>query len=428
MRWKKTAIVPAAFASGVLALSFGGAFTRILRADAAVGVHARSPSFVARDVNHVLSTGQSLSVGICGTSSLTKTQPYRNLMLEPGVMRGGVRSTHFLPLVEGDLLAGTAVPVETMSSAFADLVSRLAGEPRHDLLVSVHGVSGTAYEGLKKGTVAYESGMGQVKAGRDLSRADGKSYVVRAVTNVHGESDHITRNAAYETDLRTWQHDYEEDVRELTGQAEPVPMFITQMSSWTMYETTTSAIPFAQLAAHEDAPGKVILVGPRYHLAYADDGVHLTSAGYRHMGEDYAKAYRRVVLEGRPWEPVRPRRITRAGAVITVDFHVPSPPLVLDTELVSDPGAYGFSFVDDSTAPPAIVRVATLRPDAIAITLASPPTGGHARLRYAFSAPVGAHGGPRSGARGNLRDSDATPSRSGEALYDWCVHFDEPVP
>jgi len=423
MRLSRTALFFAACASGVLELVLGGTgLTGAPRARAAKGRHVRAPSFVARDVNHVLSTGQSLSVGVCGAPALTTAQPFHNLMLEPGVMRGDARSRRFVPLVEGD------VPVETMSSAFANLVSSLDGERRHDLLVSVHGASGTAYEGLKRGTPPYDSGMEQVRAARDLARAANLSYVVRAVTNVHGESDHITRNAAYAADLATWQEDYERDVRELTGQAEPVPMFITQMSSWTMYETTKSAIPFAQLAAHVDSPGKVILVGPRYHLRYAEDGVHLTNEGYRHMGEDYAKAYRRVVLEGQPWEPLRPRRLRREGAVITVDFHVPAPPLVLDTKLVSDPGRYGFSYTDESAAPPAIANVAVTGPDTVAVTLASTPTGVHGRLRYAFTAPVGAHGGPRSGPRGNLRDSDATPSRSGEALYDWCVHFDEPVP
>lgn len=405
----------------MLALALcGTALTGAPRADAARGRHTRGPSFVARDVNHVLATGQSLSVGVCGAPALTTAQPFHNLMLEPGVMRGGARSRRFVPLVEGD--------VETMSSAFADLVSWLETEQRHDLLVSVHGASGTAYEGLKRGTPPYENGMEQVRAARDLARAANLSYVVRAVTNVHGESDHIARNAAYAADLAAWQEDYERDVRELTGQAEPVPMFITQMSSWTMYDTTTSAIPEAQLAAHVDAPGKVILVGPRYHLRYAEDGVHLTSEGYRQMGEDHAKAYRRVVLEGQPWEPLRPRRLRREGAVITVDFHVPAPPLVLDTKRVSDPGAYGFTYTDESEVPPAIAHVAVTGPDTVAITLASPPTGARGRLRYAFSAPVGAHGGPTSGPRGNLRDSDATPSRFGGPLYDWCVHFDEPVP
>ena len=34
----------------------------------------------------------------------------------------------------------------------------------------------------------------------------------------------------------------------------------------------------------------------------------------------------------------------------------------------------------------------------------------------------------QTGARGNLHDSDKTPSRYGNDLFNWCVHFDEAVP
>ena len=52
---------------------------------------------------------------------------------------------------------------------------------------------------------------------------------------------------------------------------------------------------------------------------------YVTTAGFdplRVEGEDYAKAYRRVVLEGKTWEPLRPKSITRTGAVVTVEMHV----------------------------------------------------------------------------------------------------------
>jgi hypothetical protein len=146
------------------------------------------------------------------------------------------------------------------------------------------------------------------------------------------------------------------------------------------------------------------------------------------MGEDYAKAYRKVILEGKPWEPVRPISVNRAGAVITVKFTVPAPPLVLDDKLVSDPGDNGFEFMQDGAVVPSISKVAITAPDTVAITLADVPTGANQRIQYAFTGTVGAHAGPTTGPRGNLRDSDPTVSRNGYPLYNWCVHFDEPVP
>ena len=188
----------------------------------------------------------------------------------------------------------------------------------------------------------------------------------------------------------------------------------------------TSIIPSAQLAAHVNAPGKIILVGAKYHLPYVADGVHLTNEGYRHMGEDYAKVYRRVILEGKAWEPIRPKTITRSGAVVTVTMYVPAPPLVLDTALITNPGNFGFEWVSDAPVP-TIASVVLTGADTVVITLSAVP-GANGRLRYAFTGTSGALGGPTTGPRGNVRDSDTTPSRNGYALYNWGVHFDLPAP
>ena len=47
------------------------------------------------------------------------------------------------------------------------------------------------------------------------------------------------------------------------------------------------------------------------------------------------------------------------------------------------------------------------------------------RLRYAYT--FTGCGGSGTIARGNLRDSDDTPSQGGYDLSNWAVHFDEPV-
>lgn len=382
----------------------------------------------AYDVNHILGTGQSLSVGAVGSPPLSLTQPFANVKLAGGIFDdGGARA--YVPLVEGDFYPGTTTAVETMSSALANLVTQLAGGS-HVVLASQHGIGGQPYSAIKKGgsLAAYATGMGQLDAGASIAQGLGKSYVVRAVTCVHGESDHDLRNTEYQTELIAWQADYEADVRARTGQSEAVPMFHTQISSWQRLDgATTSIIPGQQLGAHVAAPGKVVLVGAKYHLPYAADGVHLTNAGYQHMGEDYAKAYRRVILEGKTWEPLRPKSVTRSGNVITVTFFVPSPPLVLDTTLVSDPGNKGFEYADDASSA-TITSVALAGPDSVAITLSAAPTGANPHVRYAWTATPNALSGVTTGPRGNLRDSDATPSLHGFALYNWCVHFDEPVP
>lgn len=381
------------------------------------------------DINHVLGTGQSLSVGAQGAPALSTTQPYDNMMFNTGVIAGGTNLTSFVDLKEAS--------VETLSSAFANEVSKLAGATKHDLLVSGHGIGGQPYSAIKKGGTqpAYANGMAQLTAGHDLAFAAQKTYVVRAVTNVHGESDHQLGNALYKDNLLEFQTSYETDVKAKTAQAEPVPMFITQYSSWTKLsgDNVHDIINGQMLAAHLAAPGKIILVGAKYYLPHFTDGVHLTNVGYEHLGEDYAKVYKKVILEGKTWEPLRPQTVSRAGKVVTVKFFVPAPPLVIDTTTVSEPTIAGtkngFEFAQTGgNGPIAIESVALAGADTVTITLASEPTGTDQRIRYAFTGTAGALGGPTTGPRGNLRDSDATESLHGFALYNWCIHFDQAIP
>ncbi len=374
-------------------------------------------------VHHVLIAGQSLSTG-SGSAVVSAVQPYMNLSFNTGVRAGAAGLTGFIPLVEtwdgsqGETIAsGLANQVAAQQEALGD---------SHVILASAHGVGGQPYAALKKGTQPYATGMAQVTAGAAIAGMLGQAYAVRALTIVHGESDHVAGNLGYADDLLAWQSDYEADVAVITGAARPLPMFYCQVSSHTAFGSATSRIPALQLAAARARPDRMYVVGPKYFMPYVD-GVHLSGDGERWLGEYYAKVYRSVLIEGTPWRPVQPRTVTREGAVITIGFDVPAPPLVFDEALVSNPGNYGFEYSDASGAPPAIVEVAIVDPTTVRVTLASPPVAGNRRIRYAHTGAAGAPAGPMTGARGNLRDSDATASLNGYALYNWSVHFDEPV-
>ncbi len=438
-----------------------------------------SPTYVDYDVNHVLITGQSNAVANGGIPVLTSTQPFTNLMFNTGVMpmtncNGDGCDTYqtpssFVPLVESDQFFN--YQVETAANGIADEISHLAAlkfefgaragyPPKHDVLASMHGRSGNTYGCLRKGFCKYNAdrghmspfaqGMQEVTSAKALAAAAGKTHVVRAVVAIHGESDHYAYVAGtsefplpgtdgvpneikdYSDGLVEWQVDYEASVKAITGQAQGVPLFISAISGWT--STRTSAIAQWQLDAHIRAPGKVVYVTPAYPLSVLEDCLHFDSTGQRRLGEYFAKAYARVVLGGATWEPVRPKSISRGGSVITVTYHVPEPPLTLDTLHVTNPGNFGFDFVDNGTLV-AISSVVVTAPDTVTITLGAAPSGVNMRLRYAQNQDVNpatrcigpgtVYGG---GARGNVRDSDATPSRYGYDLWNWGANFDFTVP
>ena len=375
-------------------------------------------------IHHLLIGGQSLSVG-SGSMVVSLDQPYQNLSFNTGVRAGADGLTGFIPLVETQQ-GGLG---ETIASGLTNHVAEqqgLTGDV-HRILASAHGVGGQPYAALKKGTPSFTVGMAQVAAGAMIAAIQGETFALRAVAIIHGESDHIAKNLGYADDLLAWQSDYETDAVAITGQLHPVPMFLCQVSSHTAFNSATSPIPRAQLEAARARPDRIFVVGPKYFLPYVD-GVHLSGMGERWLGEFYAKAYRRVLIEGTPWKPLAPATITREGAVITIGFEVPAPPLVFDELLVTNPGNFGFEFYDSSGAPPTVMEVALVDASTVRVTLAAAPTSGNRRIRYAHTGGVGQPAGPMTGARGNLRDSDATPSRHDYPLFNWAVHFDEPVP
>lgn len=353
-------------------------------------------------LNHILGIGQSLAVGGYGTPVLSSSQPYTNLMFDAP---RAVTLTSTNALIE----ATDGIYGETIASGMANLVTSLHAS--HRALASIAGLGASAYVDLKQGTATYDAGLDQVTAGVARAVAMGLSYGVSAIANVHGETDADINNVSYNDDLEEWQSDFETDIKAITGQSGTIPMLVSQCSS----AGANNDVPLAQLRAHVANPGKIILVGPKYHLPTTDPGVddrHLSNEGYRQLGEDFAKVYKRAIIDGLTWEPLRPRQVSRVGAVITVQFHVPVAPLVLDTTLVTAQTDMGFAWSGSET----IDDVSIVDPDngTIEITLSGPETG---TLTYAQGASM----------KGNLRDSDATASLNGYDLYNWCCHFSEAV-
>lgn len=394
--------------------------------------------------------------------------------------------TSLVPLVEGDTYHELdSYPVQTPGSSLANQAASLASlvfpgvslaASGVRMMVSNHARSGNSYECIRKGSCpgyfggavpasvkkAFEDGLDQVAQAKALAAARNWTYAVRGVFLVHGEANHNVE-ANYENDefplahtsgvagttndyreaLIEWQKDYETDIVAATQQDVPVPLYLTQMTNWTWIDAfasagnpnpnhaTRSVIPGMQLDAFRSNPNKIILVTPTYPFSFnnvQNDKVHLTPAGSQRVGEYFAKAYAQTTFTGVAWKPLYPIAVTRVGAVITVQYHVPVMPLQFDTVNVTDPNSHrGFSFYEEG-ASPAVVTNQVVDGDKVVITLSKTPVGGNKRIRYAYDGTPGAAAGPTTGPRGNLRDSDATVSNSGGApLVNWSVAFSEPV-
>lgn len=385
----------------------------------------------------ILSTGQSLSVGASGKPTLTIVQPFENKMLDKN-------NKKLIPLVEPSTTIGNEGG-ETMGSALANSLSFKNGE-NFQTVVTNHGYGGYAYDKLNKGTEPYEKGLQQLKAVHENANRLGKNHEVIGVTVIHGEDDQIGiwnerekwyakgySNLAevYKDFLVQWQRDYENDVKRVTRQ-ESVPLYIDQMSSHTGAGSSFPVSALGQLKAVEENPGKIILVGPKYFLDYADN-FHLKNYSYRLLGEYYGKVIDQVFNKKKNWLPLMPTLITRQENIIYVKFHIPelASKLEFDTKNVDAMPNMGFEY-SDTSGNVVINNVEIIANDTVKIVLNKIPDAAAIKtLNYAYTGMPGANPGAHSdgSAKGNLRDDDPSVSMydSNIHLYNWAVHFSKNV-
>jgi hypothetical protein len=409
-------------------------------------------------------------MGAYASDLLSTNQPFENRMFVGQRLDGGVPGVQpvddlssLVPLVENwDASGGGG---ETIASGFANWISAHVGVGVHDLLMSNCARGGTPYSGLQRvpsgdyeqspsGTYPYLRGLDQVTAAQSLLGPD--SYSFRAILVVHGEGDILNTN--YDQDIRSWQADYEWDISNITGQTNRIPMFHSQCSEWGRMGIPEQVwSPFKLLEEYEANPDKTVLVCPKYMLPYIKDGIHLTSDGYRWLGEYYAKAYDQQIIQGKQWSPLRPLLISRTNNVILLTFAGVVGQLAFDEAAVSNPqgtttnptgspdgsvqlvnvGPYGFEYWDQAgsgdhwTCSTKVTSVEIANTNQVEVDLNQPPQGLNRHIRYAFS-PTQITGPGitnwQEQARGCLRDSDTASSLSGHPLYNWCVHFDKACP
>lgn len=412
------------------------------------------------DWSGVVGTGQSLAVGEPGperntpaVAAVLTEQPYQNLQLSTGQLPWPVDPNdsilEMIPLTEpiGRRSGGypsswpTNIAGETPHAAMGNQISALMQTEAGQEYIGVHtevGENGQCLSLLEKNATevgvtgrAYEATMVEIRAIARLAEQAGKTYGVGAITVTHGECD--AGNADYAAQLHQLWSNYREDIAAITRQQQPPLMIVSQQHSI----NDRAASTLAQWKIGVDYPTDVVCSGPKYQYLYASDAIHLGVAGYEQLGEKYGQIYYERVILGRDWQPLQPLGVSREGQVITVQFQVPSPPLVWENTfeaphqetLTEWSEGKGFE-VRSGTAPVEIVSV-EIDGDSIRITCASDLPDNGVTVGYALSENPTAMATPFAGTTrwGQLRDSDAfVGSTTQKAQPNFSVAFELPVP
>lgn len=390
-------------------------------------------------VYSVFDTGQSnaLPRGV----EISVAQPYSHQRLN-----GSSAS----PLVE----SGGESP---LSGAAAQLTAIRAAE--NDWLWFTRAASGTELAGLDIGSTVFTQVLTQAT---NMLTVNANARIV-GFTLYQGENDAQlgTPRATWTGLARSLRADYERELRALGAlEGQGLTMLIQQTGGWTNY-VVQSDLPLAQTDAARAEPTRIFMVGPGYPYTY-EDPVHLDASGQRWHGQMAGKVREAVEFAACTdpdwvWEDLHPRRIGASGSTVQIYFVVPclrfvggsrcaaSPPLVMDTTIVSARTNRGFRYLDPNVigVAPTISgnpTVAATCPECAAdewrvdLPLTAAPRHG-SRIGYADIAQTGTavgctgHGlGAGCNAAGNLRDNDNTASQAGAYnLANWAVTFNEPI-
>lgn len=395
----------------------------------------------------IVGTGQSLSIGAAAGAPVSSTPSPTNFMLTddgpaPKFPLDGGGMWRLVPLKEPvrsgitgytDSQYPANIAGETPHSGLAAQLTALGlaqGAPSYVSVTSVVGWSGHCLVDINKGGNngsvgrAYPGTLSEARVFKRLAAAEGKTFGYAGITLTHGECDN--GNGGYEAGLVKLQSDYETDLQAITGQASSIPLFISQQS--TIAPVLSGNMPargsaIAVWKAGVNNPGKIFTTGPKYQYLYAGDLLHMPAASYRAVGAKYAQVIDAVVNKGEAWQPLQPISATLAGAVITVTFHVPVPPLAFEDSLpaphqtvnVAWKNGHGFEVVDSTGA--LSIASAAINGSTVVLTLSAVPTGTGLRVRYALTQDSsGLHGGQALGQMGQLRDSETLISADAQDL------------
>ena len=129
--------------------------------------------------------------------------------------------------------------------------------------------------------------------------------------------------------------------------------------------------------------------------------------------------YKRIVIDGGEWQPLRPIMAHKTGKVLTIRFN--SDTLVFDSTTSPLQPSYGFHLFDANNAEITINSVSIINKDTVKIVASTNIQDG-SKLEYAFAPQVGKGG--FGGGAGNLRDNESdVVIYQNTPLHKWCVNF-----
>ena len=371
------------------------------------------------DISAILSYGQSLSHGSSSGGAVNTTQKYNSVMLSLGMIYSRypepvqLATATFVPAVETDDETPMASASNMIHGLLASENNYKYSEYDFKFALCATGRGATGVGGLSKGQAYYDRNTLVMQKFKDLGLASNKVVKNLAWFWSQGESDYSssTSQADYKFRLNKLITDLSADTKSITGQSEQPQCIGYQTQT---HDLITNPVPTIGLAMYElsNERADYHIACPLYQL---QQPLHPAAWGYIVIGAYYGVAYKRIIIDKQPWQPLQPKSVENFGKITYVKFHVPVGGLEFDDGLKAFANK-GFSCVNGAGSVVAITDVSLSSADTVRIVTASPLDAG-GKVQYGFN------GG------GNLRDKQGDyleVDANGRIvpLHNWCLIFD----
>ena len=285
---------------------------------------------------------------------------------------------------------------------------------------------------LMKPVKPYNKFIEELQYAHKKATDRGWEFYVPAVCWMQGESDVVEySNSDYKVLFHKMYNDLNTDIKNITHQKDNIRIICYQTSALTKgeryklncYKALEPRTPTAQMEMiREDS--LIWASGPTYPYFFVREALHIDAIGQKRIGALAAISALGIIHHETPNIGLMPLEFIVSENQIRIPFHVPYPPLCLDTIAVNKADNYGFNVIrKDNTD---IISSISINQDTVIINCKESPID--CKIRYAVNGEY-LKGGCLSGPRGNLRDSQGDSKAitiSGKAypLHNWCYLFD----
>ena len=337
------------------------------------------------DYAHVVQYGQSLSDGTEISTQITYDISDNVYCISPDVNRPDASSK----LIKMKDVKGVENPIIGTMDSFARMYTRYISSKQLFIGTS-HGVGGSSIEKLSKNTrdyavssTTYESRFIKgIENAKEACNKINKTVGCVAIIYYQGESNYgTTSKEVYKERLVNLKNDMQADIMRIYEQNQKPLFFIYGGcgSRWISDKEVTINMAILEAAQEND---DIILMGPVYQYPEYWRS-HLSVNGNRMHGEKTGEHLWNTLVCNNIHKPLQPIgfRLDKELGVIEIDFYVPYPPLVFDTNLVQEIPNYGFKVFADGMRQ-TITSVNIIR-DTVVIKLQTQLTATKVEVNYA---------------------------------------------